>query len=78
MVYTLTVSFEFFKSAKAGKLDKIKTISVVEHKNLLEIVQSQMTKGSIRAIRQGYLPLQRQLGTREFQGRKYGDKIPGN
>ena len=36
-----------------------------------------MTKGSIRTIRQDYLPLLKQLGEREFQRRNYGDKIPG-
>jgi hypothetical protein len=53
------------------------TMSVVEHPDLLEIVQSQTTKGSIKAIKQGYLPSRKQSGTREIRGREYADKIPG-
>jgi len=54
MVHPLTVGFDFSNLKKQEIKIKIKTISVVEHKDLLEFVQSKMTKGSVRAIGRGY------------------------
>jgi len=50
MVHPLTVDFDFSNLKRQESKIKIKTISLVEQKNLLGFVQPKMTKGSFRAI----------------------------